>query len=86
MYRMPTVNQTWIAYPKVNDNCYHAPNYLVCTTYQTLVILMNGYYPIIETLVLRLTDWPNFMVAVLGAVCLLGIACGLVKDILSLIF
>ena len=60
MYRMPTVNQTWIAYPKVNDNCYHAPNYLVCTTYQTLVILMNGYYPIIETLVLRLTDWPNF--------------------------
>jgi hypothetical protein len=72
--------------PKLTPTCWKSPNYIVCETYQTLVLLMDGYYPIVETLVTRLTEWPNFVVAVGGAVVLLTVSGDMVCRILKIIF
>ena len=65
--------------------CRTAPNYVVCATYQTLITLMDGYYPIVETVATRLTDPPTFAIAVSGACVLVALAGSLVCRVLHIL-
>jgi len=66
--------------------CLDVPNYIVCEILSTLTILMKGYYPLLQSLIYGLLEWPNLLIVTSGACVLLYISSRMVCSILSIIW
>lgn len=64
--------------------CVHDDHRLVCDTYKTLIIILEGYFPIIENLLYDIMTYPNFLIACTTLCFIFYESCLLIKYIIRL--
>lgn len=58
-------------------------NYVLCDILQTLLCILDEYFPILDNLVVGLLEWPNFAIANLSLCFLFAQSCQLIRIILK---